>query len=129
MSVAADSGPAASFDTVKLVLGGGGGVMPCAAAPCHGLRGMAPPRRPLELPPNDDAALYANLTGYVSEACGQLLLVKPGDPAQSALLKILRGPCGSTPRMPYGCSEDSGDCIPDAYIEAIARWIASGAAR
>src|SRR5689334_10565782 len=25
----------ATFKTVKLVLGGGGGIMPCAAAPCH----------------------------------------------------------------------------------------------
>lgn len=54
-------------------------------------------------------------------------LVDPGKPAQSALVKILSGPCGMTPRMPYGCSAEAGDCIPDDYIAAVARWIANGA--
>src|SRR6185312_17362924 len=85
-----------TFDTVKLVLGGGGGVMPCSAAPCHGVQGMAPPGRPLELPPSNDAQLYANLTNYVSAACDNTKLVKPGKPAQSALISILSGPCGMT---------------------------------
>jgi hypothetical protein len=119
----------ANFDTLKLVLGGGGGIMPCAAAPCHGVGGMAPPGRPLALPPNDDRQLYANLTSYVSTACGNTKLVVPGKPAQSALLSILKGPCGMTPRMPYGCSVQAGDCIPDEYIAAVAQWIANGAAQ
>jgi hypothetical protein len=118
----------ATFATVKLVFGGGGGIMTCAAAPCHGLHGMAPPNHPLELPTNDDALLYTNLTTYVSKACSNKL-VTPGDPTQSALLKILRGPCGMTPRMPYGCSADAGDCIPDEYIAAVEQWIKSGAPR
>lgn len=88
---------------------------------------MAPPSRPLELPPNDDAQLYANLTTYVSAACNSTKLVEPGKPAQSALISILSGPCGATPRMPYGCSEEAGDCIPAEYIQAVAQWIASGA--
>lgn len=119
----------ATFETVKLVLGGGGGIMPCAAAPCHGVNGVAPPGRPLELPPNDDDKLYMNLTTYVSKACGDLKLVTAGDPTQSAIIKILSGPCGMTPRMPYGCSADAGDCIPDEYIAAVAQWIANGAPR
>jgi hypothetical protein len=119
----------ASFDTVKLVFGGGGGIMTCAAAPCHGVNGVAPPDDPLELPPNDDAQLYTNLTSYVSRACGGMKLVEPGKPAQSALVMILEGPCGMTPRMPYGCSAEAGDCIPDEYIAAVSQWIASGAPR
>jgi hypothetical protein len=103
--------------------------MTCAAAPCHGLHGMAPPTHPLELPTNDDALLYTNLTTYVSKACNNTKLVTPGDPSQSALLKILRGPCGMTPRMPYGCTEDAGDCIPDDYIAAVEQWIKNGAVR
>jgi hypothetical protein len=102
----------ASFETVKLVFGGGGGIMPCSAAPCHGVNGVAPPDHPLELPPNDDQQL-----------------VDPCNPAESALVSILRGPCGMTPRMPYGCSTQAGDCIPDEYIAAVAQWIANGAAR
>ena len=124
-----DSGIPATFDTVKLVLGGGGNIMPCAAAPCHGVNGMAPPGRPLELPPNNDQQLYTNLTSYVSVACGNVKLVSPGNPAQSALIKILSGPCGMTPRMPYGCSADAGDCIPDEYIAAVTQWIMNGAPR
>ncbi|HKU38322.1 MAG TPA: hypothetical protein VJR89_09245 [Polyangiales bacterium] len=116
-----------SFATLKLVLGGGGGIMPCAAAPCHGVNGMAPPSKPLELPPTDDAKLYANLTSYVSAACNNLPLVSPGNPARSALVTILKGPCGKTPRMPYGCSAEAGDCIPDEYIAAVERWIERGA--
>ncbi|HET6333535.1 MAG TPA: hypothetical protein VFG30_10000 [Polyangiales bacterium] len=116
-----------TFETVKLVLQGGGPIMPCAAAPCHGVNGMAPPARPLELPPNDDQKLYTNLTSYVSTACGNTKLVTPGNQAQSAILTILKGPCGMTPRMPYMCSDADGNCIPDEYIAAIAQWIANGA--
>jgi len=120
---------APTFATLKLVLQGGGPVMPCAAAPCHGVNGMAPPGDPLELPPNDDQRLYANLTHYVSKACGDLALVVPGNPAASALPKILTAPCGMTPRMPYMCSDRDGNCIPAEYVAAITEWIAQGAAR
>lgn len=119
----------ATFETVKLVLGGGGAIMPCAAAPCHGVNGMAPPGKPLELPPMNDQQLYTNLTTYVSKACNNTKLVTPGNPSQSALIKIISGPCGMTPRMPYGCSPDADDCIPDEYIMAVTQWIANGAPR
>jgi hypothetical protein len=56
-------------------------------------------------------------------------LVDPGKPAQSALITILKGPCGMTPRMPYGCSAEADDCIPDPYIQAVSQWIAIGAPR
>ncbi len=118
----------ATFETVKLVLGGGGGIMPCSAAPCHGVNGVAPPDDPLELPPMNDQQLYANLTTYRSKACNNAKLVEPGKPEESALIMILKGPCGMTPRMPYGCSAEAGDCIPDEYITEVARWIANGAA-
>ena len=120
---------APTFDTVKLVIEGGGPIMTCSAAPCHGKNGMAPPGRPLELPSNDDQLLYTNLTTYVSTACGNLKLVVPCDPAQSAILKILTGPCGATPRMPYMCNGPDGNCIPDEYIAALTQWIANGAPR
>ena len=122
-----DNSIAPTFDTVKLVLQGGGAIMSCAAAPCHGVNGMAPPTDPLELPPNNDQQLHTNLTTYVSKACSNTKLVTPGNPAQSALLTILAGPCGITPRMPYGCTDQDGNCIPDEYIAAIEQWIASGA--
>jgi hypothetical protein len=116
-----------TFETVKLVFQGGGPITTCSAAPCHGVNGVAPPGRPLELPLNDDQQLYTNLTTYISTACGNIKLVSPCDPAQSALPKILTGPCGMTPRMPYMCTEQDGNCIPDEYIAAITHWIANGA--
>ena len=117
----------ATFATIKLVLGGGGGIMPCAAAPCHGVGGKAPPDNPLQLPPTNDQQLYTNLTSHVSKACNNTKVVNPGNPAQSALVTILKGPCGMTPRMPYGCSAEGGNCIPDEYIAAVTQWIANGA--
>jgi hypothetical protein len=90
---------------------------------------MAPPDHPLELPPTNDQQLYTNLTSYVSKACNNTKLVDPCNPAQSALVNILKGPCGTAPRMPFGCSADAGDCIPDEYIAAVAQWIAKGAPR
>lgn len=119
----------ASFETVKLVFGGGGGIMPCAAASCHGVHGVAPPDHPLELPPSDEQKLYNNLLTYVSKACSNTKLVVPCNPAGSALVTILKGGCGTTPRMPYGCSTQAGDCIPDEYIAAVSQWIAQGAKR
>jgi hypothetical protein len=110
-----------TFATVKLILGGGGAIMPCAAAPCHAVGGMAPPGNPLTL--QDTAELYATMTSYVARDCGNIKLVNPGKPEESALLKILKGPCGAVPRMPYMCSDDA--CIPDDYIAAISQWIAT----
>lgn len=116
----------ATFDTVKTVLQGGGPFTPCASAPCHGVGGMAPPGNPLTLAINDQ--LYTNLTSHISKDCGSIPVVNAGKPDQSALVKVLEGPCSAvTPRMPLGCSDTDGNCIPADYIAAIAKWIAIGA--
>ena len=124
-SAGSSSGIEPSFATVKLVFGGGGGIESCAAAPCHGVGGNAPPGNPVTLADNEQ--LYMNLTTYVSKACGNLKLVSPGKPAESALLKILTGPCGVTPQMPYQCKPADGSCIPADYVAAISQWISNGA--
>ena len=95
--------------------------MRCASAPCHAAGGMAPPDNPLTL--QDTPALYATMTSYVASACGNIKLVNPGKPDESALIKILQGPCGAVPRMPYMCSGEA--CIPDDYIAALSQWIAN----
>ena len=64
-----------------------------------------------------------NMMTYVSHACGDIPLVNPGKPDQSALIKILTGPCGNTIRMPFGCSGDQ--CLSDAEVAAISAWIAN----
>jgi len=110
-----------TFATVKLVLGGGGAIMPCASASCHAVGGNAPPSNPLTL--QDTPDLYANMLSYVASTCGNLKLVDPGKPDQSALITSLMGPCGVSPRMPFGCSDVA--CIPDDYIAALEQWIAN----
>ncbi|WP_437525146.1 hypothetical protein WME79_37555 [Sorangium sp. So ce726] len=78
----------------------------------------------------DDNTLYTTLTTHISEACGDIPLVTPGNPEQSALVKILKGPCGNIARMPNGCVSDPGPeytCLLPEYIDAIEQWVASGA--
>ncbi|WP_438029856.1 hypothetical protein [Sorangium sp. So ce233] len=75
-----------------------------------------------------DEELRTRLTSHVSRNCGDMLIVNPGKPEESALIKILKEPCGTTPRMPIECVND-GDakCVPPDYIEALTQWIADGA--
>ncbi|XXX75931.1 hypothetical protein WMF30_50605 [Sorangium sp. So ce134] len=93
----------------------------CFGAGCHN-----DDMNPLDL--RVDEELHARLTSHVSRNCGNLPIVNPGNPQESALIKILTGPCGTTPRMPPECVND-GDakCVPDDYIQAITQWIADGA--
>jgi hypothetical protein len=75
-----------------------------------------------------DDQLHMRLTTRISANCGNIPVVNPSKPQESALVKILKGPCGTTPRMPVGCVNDGdGGCIPDDYIIAIEQWIANGA--
>jgi hypothetical protein len=111
----------ASFETLKYVIQN---VQPsCAAADCHGNNEF----NNLNLVVDDQ--LYSNLTLTMSEACGNLPVVNPGNPAQSAIVMLLRGPCGELERMPRGCIENEfeNNCVPDEYIQAIEQWIANGA--
>jgi hypothetical protein len=114
----------ATFETVKAVLQGGGPYAPCIS--CHVVGGASPPSNPLIL--SIDGQLYTNLTTHISKDCGNNPVVNPGKPNQSALVQILKGPCSAvTLRMPLGCTDDQGNCIPADYIAAIAQWIANGA--
>ena len=123
-AAAGGSSVPATFATVKEVVNGGR----CSSGLCHGPGGMAPPPPSVSLTLTDDALLYTHLTSYVSVACGNLKLVEPNKPDQSALLKILTGPCGKTGQMPLNCTPGAdGDCIPGDYVAAISQWIASGA--
>ena len=74
----------------------------------------------------DDEKLYSTLTTYVSGGCGARVLVKPGFPEESAFALVLKGACGTIPRMPNGCVPGE-TCIPDDYLEGAWQWIASGA--
>jgi hypothetical protein len=115
---------AATWDNVKLVLTGTHPA--CNSSICHGGNGKVS----LGFPVSNDNQLYAVLTQYVSTACDNMVLVSPGHPEASALVKVLKGPCSdAVPRMPNGCTEADGNCVPDDYIAAVEQWIAEGANR
>jgi hypothetical protein len=96
------------------------------ASPCHGVGGGG--LNPLEMPMKDDGALMRVLESTMSPDCGNIPIIKPGDPANSAMVKVLAGPCSTTvPQMPYGCDPTSNNCVPADYQKAISDWIAGGA--
>jgi hypothetical protein len=92
----------------------------CFGGLCHDLA-----EHPLQLKIDDK--LYATLTTFQTETCGPL--VKVGSPAESALVKLLKGPCGEIDRMPYGkCNQDGDEgCVSPATIAALEQWITQGA--
>lgn len=107
--------PEPTFATFKSII-----PTSCFGGLCHNLA-----ENPLQLTVDDK--LYTTLTTHMTETCG--VVVKPGSPQDSALVKLLKGPCNGTDRMPYGkCFEDGDEgCVPPDYIAAIEKWIANGA--
>jgi len=116
----------ASFATVKDII-----TLQCFGNGCHGQEG-----NPLIMKLDD--TLYTTLTTHTTKNCGKL--VNPTSPAESALVKLLKGSCGTPPnvtdRMPFGGSCLEGDmetdpdattCVVPAKIDAIQAWIAKGA--
>jgi len=112
----------ATFNTVRSIIemscfGGNG---------CHGQEGNP---MPLKL----DSTLYASVTSHVTLNCGKL--VDTTNAAQSALVKVMQGDCGTAPavtaRMPWDkCFEGEVDneyCVAPAKIAAVQAWIAKGA--
>jgi hypothetical protein len=94
----------------------------CAASDCHGNNEA----NPLDLTIDDE--LMMNLLNTTSEACGNVPVVDPGNPEGSALVMLLKGPCGELERMPRNCNNaEDCNCVPDNYIAAVEQWIAMGA--
>lgn len=94
----------------------------CAGSDCHGSDEFH-----VGLNPNDPE-LYDTLMTTAVPRCGNRVLVVPGDPEASALMKALKGECEMTPIMPAGCIPgEGGGCIYPEVIEAIGEWITKGA--
>jgi len=70
------------------------------------------------------ATLYTNLTTKVVMACNNNILVVPGDPNNSALLKLPTWQCTDFV-MPQGCIEDP--CLKETELASIRAWITAGA--
>jgi hypothetical protein len=106
-----------TFETVKAILQSNYG---CSGADCHGGNDHN-----VSLLVNPQ--LYTTLTTFISK-CESLPLVTPGMPAQSALLKILKGPCGPIRQMPDGCTGgEFGNCLKPEEIAPVEQWILMGA--
>lgn len=80
----------------------------------------------------DDDTLHDTLMTTMISRCENRVLVKPGEPENSALYLVLKGePCGTVGQMPKGCypSEDPtlNSCTTPADLERIRLWIAEGA--
>ena len=74
----------------------------------------------------DTSTLYDVLTTKVVTECGGTLMVKPGDPVNSALLQLPTWQCGDLV-MPKGCIDDP--CLTMPEMDAIRGWISAGAPR
>jgi hypothetical protein len=98
--------------------------MECGLPLCHG---GAAPQQGLNF--TDMATLRTTLTTRMVTECGNELLVAPGDPANSALLKLPIWKCmdssGAAFVMPQGCIEDQ--CLSDSELATFQAWIAAGA--
>lgn len=96
----------------------------CGKPLCHG--GAAPAQM---LNFTNMTTLYATLTSKVVSECVGEKLVVPGDPTNSALLKLPTWECrdamGAAFVMPQGCIDDQ--CLPDAELATLRAWIAAGA--
>ena len=112
----------ATFATVKSIIQAS-----CFGAGCHSDMG-----NPLQM--KVDASLYGTLTTHMTMNCGKMVDI--ANPADSALVKVLKGSCGTppnvTPRMPFQVCMDvdtdpDSPCIQPDKIAAIQAWIAKGA--
>jgi hypothetical protein len=112
-----------TFATFKLVMTGTNPA--CTASDCHNV--VSP--NPLHMPEDNDDQLLTNLETAVAPDCNCMTVLVPGHPEQSAIVKLLKGPCGKLPQMPNGCKPADGNCVPDDAIAAVAQWIANGASK
>jgi len=112
-NVAGAGGGSAAFVQVSGILGKN-----CGIKGCH-----ADKQSPHFVP---DAMLYAMLTGpnTVLAACDYTRLVEEGDPAKSALVRLMNRKCGSF-TMPPSCNKTP--CISAADLKALSDWISAGA--
>ncbi len=99
------------YSTVATIVG-----RSCTAAKCHG--------RDEEPLIAADATLPHFLTTTVVEECDNLPLITPGEPANSALVRLVNWECGELV-MPDTCRRVP--CLDSADFEKLKAWIEQGA--
>jgi hypothetical protein len=100
----------------------------CHGSDCHTTGEREPFMLGVNSVPLSDAALYAKLTSFKADLCGNKLVVKPCAPDESAFYLAQAGMCGPDfPFMPFGCSPMYDNCTPADKLEGIRQWIANGA--
>jgi len=106
------AGSSAAFAKVSMILGSN-----CGIKGCH-----ADKQSPHFVP---GPMLYETLTGAtVLAECGYTRLVEEGDPAKSALVRLMNRQCdGFT--MPPSCNKTP--CLATADLQALSDWIQAGA--
>ncbi len=97
----------------------------CSGGLCHDFG----PEHPFYF--KDDANLYKALTTHYSDDCA-MPVITAGNPEQSALIKLLKEPCGTLGRMPLDeCAndapQDSDFCVRPPLVAALEQWIKNGA--
>lgn len=107
------AGSSAAFTQVGMVL-----AKSCGIQGCH-----ADKQAPHFVP---GSMLYATLTGpsTVIASCGYTKLVEAGDPAKSALVRLMNRQCDGFV-MPPGCNKTP--CISSADLKVLSDWIQAGA--
>jgi hypothetical protein len=102
---------------------------PCFASDCHGTSDVHPERLVLE----QDAGLLDRMKSHVAHNCNDLLVIQPGEPQNSALVRALNGECidaggSALERMPGGCNTTPDcNCFYPSWMAAIEAWITAGA--
>jgi hypothetical protein len=75
----------------------------------------------------DSSTLHGTLLNTIIPECGDIPLVTPFSPGNSALVRLLREGCGDElPQMPKECI-DGDSCIPQEFRDRITQWIVNGA--
>jgi uncharacterized protein (TIGR03118 family) len=71
---------------------------------------------------------FANIVNVASIEQPTLSRIKPGDAANSYLVKKILGAAGITgSRMPLGCGTAGNPCLDDATIDLVKTWVNQGA--
>jgi hypothetical protein len=106
----------------------------CGKSNCHGGKELLCLAKDADRDPNggtncDGGSLYDTLRSKKVSPCGNVPLVNPGNPEQSALLMLVKRQCGSFV-MPDDCPPESSGavtCWPEEDILQVGTWIENGA--